>query len=132
MTRSISPAVECVSRFHRLARHAHLDRLLETDQSWQPLRAFSTRDDPEVDLGLSHQRIGYGDPIVAGHGDLEAAAERRAVHRHHHGLGRIFHFLEQLVYLGCAGVRAPRQLLEALDVGAGDEGPARADDRRWP
>ena len=122
------PGAQRVGGLDRLAGHAHLDRFLETDEPRQSLRSFGARDDAEIHLGLSHQRVGHGDAIVPGHRDLEAAAERRAVHRHDDRLGRVFDLLQQLVHLGCAGVAAPRQLLEPLDVGARDERPARADD----
>ena len=45
----------------------------------QPLRAAEAGDDPEVDLGLAEGRRARGEPDVAGHRDLAAAAEREPV-----------------------------------------------------
>ena len=122
------PGAQRVGGLDRLAGDAHLDRLLETHEPRQSLRAFGARDDAEIHLGLSHLRVRHGDAVVPGHRDLEAAAERGAVHRHDDRLGGVFDLLQQLVHLRRAGVAAPRQLLESFDVGAGDERPARADD----
>ena len=41
----------------RLARHAHLDRLLDADQTRQALRALGARNDAQVHLGLAHLRV---------------------------------------------------------------------------
>ena len=132
--RSIRPTRSASGRLHRLAGHAHLDRLLDADQPRQPLRAFGAGNDAEVDLGLPHLRIGDGDAVVAGHRHFEPAAERGAVQRHDDRLGGVLDALQQVVHVGGAAVAAPGQLLEPLDVGAGDERAAGADDddRRGP
>ena len=82
------PGAQRVGGLDRLAGHAHLDRLLETDEPRQPLRAFGAGDDAEVHLGLSHLRVRHGDAVVPGHRHFEPAAERGAVHRHDDRLGR--------------------------------------------
>ena len=51
------------------------------DQPRQPLGAAEARDDPEVDLGLAEARRLRGDPEVAGHRQLAAAAEGERVDR---------------------------------------------------
>ena len=122
--RSIRPAASASGGLDRLARHAHLDGLLEADEPGQSLRAFGARDDAQVHLGQSHLRVGDGDAVVSGHRDLEAAAERGAVHRHHDRLGAVLDALQELVHLGCAGITAPGDVLEPLDVGPRRKRPA--------
>ena len=59
----------------RVADQVHLQRLVRPDQARQPLGAAEAGDDPELDLGLAEDgRLG-GDPHVAGHRQLAAAAE---------------------------------------------------------
>ena len=115
-----------VARLERLSGHAHVQGLLDADETRQPLRALGAGNDPEVDLGLADERLRHGDAEVAGHGDLETAAERRAMNRHDHGLGAVFDARQQRVHVARRLAIAPRRTLEAVDIGAGDEGPARA------
>ena len=49
------------------------------DQARQPLGAAEAGDDPELDLGLAEDRRLGGDPHVAGHRQLAAAAEGERV-----------------------------------------------------
>ena len=86
---SIRPARSASLGGDRPARYAHLERLLDADQPRQPLRALRAGDDAQVHFGLAQLGVGGGDAVVAGHGQLEAAAERRAVHRHDHRLGAV-------------------------------------------
>ena len=62
-------------RLDRLARHAELQRLLDTDQPWQSLRAFGARDDAEIHFRLTEQRLRNCHAIVPGHRQLQPAAE---------------------------------------------------------
>ena len=59
----------------RVADQVHLQRLVGADQARQPLGAAEAGDDPELDLGLAEDRRLGGDPHVAGHRHLAAAAE---------------------------------------------------------
>ena len=115
-----------ITRLERLSGHAHVQGLLDADETRQPLRALGARNDPEVDLGLADERVRHGDAEVAGHGDLETAAERRAVNRHDHGLAAVLDARQQRVHVARRLAVAPRRTLEAVDIGAGDERPARA------
>ena len=65
----------------RVADQVHLERLVGADQARQPLGAAEAGDDPELDLGLAEDRRLGGDPDVAGHRQLAAAAERDRVDR---------------------------------------------------
>ena len=58
----------------------------------------------------------------------ETATERGAMDRHDDGLGRVFDQAKQRPQLGGCRFVAPGRVLEQRDVGAGDEGPARAAD----
>ena len=115
-----------VTRLERLSGHAHVQGFLDADETRQPLRALGAWNDPEVDLGLADERVRHGDTEVAGHGDLETAAERRAVNRHDHGLAAVLDARQQRVHVARRLAVAPRRTLEAVDIGAGDERPARA------
>ena len=87
MMRSTMPAASAVGGFDGLAERAHLDRLGDARQPRQPLRAGRAGNDAELHFRLSDLRRGDRDAIVPGHGDFEAAAERRAVDRQTTGLG---------------------------------------------
>ena len=73
------PQLVGLVRGDRVAGQVHLERLGLADQPRQPLRAAEAGDDPEVDLGLAERRRLGGDPEVAGHRELAAAAERQRV-----------------------------------------------------
>jgi hypothetical protein len=95
----------------------------------QALRSASAGDDPQQHFGLPDLGAGYGHAIVARHGELQAAAQRRAVDGAHDRLGAIFDAPQQRVYAMRAvdGNVAVRDGAEDLDIGAGDESVARAD-----
>ncbi len=100
---------------------------LETPASrGQPLRAFRAGDDAEIHFGLADLRARDCDTIVASHGQLEPAAKRRTMDRHHDGLRAVLDALEQVVPVRRGGFVAPCRLLERADVGAGNEHPAGA------
>jgi hypothetical protein len=65
---------------------------------------------------------------VTGHRQLQPAAERRAMHGHHHRLWHILNLLQQVVDDWRTSSAAPRDLFETFDVSAGHEGSAGADD----
>ncbi len=72
------------------ARGDELQGLLHADRARQALRAAGARNDAELDLGQPELAHVLGrDAIVAAQRQLQAAAERRAVHRGHHRLGRL-------------------------------------------
>ena len=59
----------------RVADQVHLQGLVLADQPRQALRAAEAGDDPQLDLGLAEDRRLRGDPDVAGHRQLAAAAK---------------------------------------------------------
>ena len=101
----------------------HPDCGRHSDQSWQPLRAPRTRDQPELDFRQPDLRGRYGNAVMAPHRNLEAAAERLAVDRRN---GRLWSRLQPLDHL--TEKRRQHRLAELLDVRARKEGLARADD----
>jgi hypothetical protein len=111
----------------RVSLRAHLQGLADAGQPGQPLGPAGAGDDPELDLRLAHLRGRHRDPVVAGHGDLEAAAESRAVDRTHDRLREVLEGAEERGEAFAALLLAGGDLLELLDVGAGDERLARAD-----
>ncbi len=119
---------ERVGSLDRLAGDAHLDRLLDADQARQPLRALGARDNAEVHFGLSHLRVGDRNPVMTGHGQFEAAAERGAVKRHDHRLRAVLEAAEDVVHVGRAAAGAPGELFQAFDIRAGDERPSGSGD----
>src|SRR5437762_3425651 len=57
----------------------HRERLVDADETRQALRAASTRNEAELDLGLAEPRRLHRDAPVTRHRQLEPAAERGAV-----------------------------------------------------
>ena len=106
---------------------AHLRRLGDARQSRQTLRARRARNDAELHLRLAHLRRRNGHAVMPGHRDLESAAERRAVNRHHDRLGAILD-LEQHRVERAARLLPARDLLELADIGARDERASCADE----
>ena len=66
-------------RGHRFAVGAHLERLHRSAQPWQTLRATRARNDAQQHLRLSDPGVPGRHAVVAGHGQLETAAEGVAV-----------------------------------------------------
>ena len=64
-------------------------RSRHADESRQPLRASTARDDAEEDLGLAEPRPGRGDAEVTGERELAAAAQRVTAHRGDRGAGDV-------------------------------------------
>src|SRR6185312_3590408 len=81
----------------RIADEVHLKRLVGADETGQPLRAAEAGDDPELDLGLAEERRAGGDPHVARHRELAAAAEGETVDGRDRGDPRALHLAEQPV-----------------------------------
>ena len=73
------PDGEGLVRLHLPPTPDELLRPRRTDQPGQALRRPRARDDAEKDLGLPDAHVVGGDPQVARHCQLEAAAERDAV-----------------------------------------------------
>ena len=113
----------------RLALGAHLERERRPAQARQPLRAAGARNDPEVHLGLAHVGGGDSHAVMTGHGELEAAAERMTVNGGNERLAGVFEPFQPRVHRlrSFEGLLARLQLLEDVDVRAGDERRARAD-----
>ena len=72
----------------RVADQVHLQRLVGAHQARQALGAAEAGDDAELDLGLAEDGRARGDPHVAGHRQLAAAAEGEAVDRGDRGDAR--------------------------------------------
>ncbi len=103
-------------------RGDELQRLLGADGARETLRAAGTRNDAELDLGqaeLTH--VLARDAVVAAERQLQAAAQRRAVHGRDHRLGRLLDVVDQR-----RQVRLLHLAAEFGDVGAGGEEPARS------
>ena len=104
----------------------HRERLVDADETRQALRAASTRNEAELDLGLAEPRRLHRDAPVTRHRQLEPAAERGAVNG---GDDRLRAALDDVLHLGER--RLLRRLAEFGDVGAGDErAPGACDDDR--
>ena len=105
-----------------VAGHIGFEGLLDPDQARQALGSAGAGNDAELDLGLSELRGRHGDPIMAGLGQFEAAAERRAVDRRNHRLGASLDRGLNVMERGPLG-----RLAEFGNVGAGDKSAAVAD-----
>ena len=105
-----------------LPGHVGFERLLDPDQARQALGSAGAGNDAELDLRQSELRGRHGDAVVAGLGQFEAAAERRAVDRRNDRLGASLDRRLNVEQRGPLG-----RLAEFGNVGAGDEGAAVAD-----
>jgi hypothetical protein len=63
----------------RSRRENELERLFGADQARQPLRAARARDDAQSDLWHPESRRWFGDAVVTGQRNLEAATEHSTV-----------------------------------------------------
>ena len=100
----------------------HLQRLLDADDARQALRAAGARQQAELHLGQAELRRRHGDAVMAAERHLEPAAERRAVDRRDHRLGR----MSRSMSTSSRRPRLARRLAELGDVGAAGEQLARA------
>jgi hypothetical protein len=113
----------------RLAAGAHLERERRAAQTWQPLGAAGAGNDPKADLGLADVGAGGSYAVVTRHGEFEAASEGMTVNGGDEWLLAVFQPVQARVH----GQRAldrlltRLQLLEHVDVRAGDERRSRAD-----
>ncbi len=101
---------------NRLAGEHHREGGVGPDQARQALRSPGARDNPELDLRQADPGRRGRDAAVAGHRQLQAAAEGRAADRRHHGLRA---GIEPVQDVGKA--RRALRLAELADVGAADE-----------
>mmetsp|Transcript_27649 Transcript_27649/g.60951 ORF Transcript_27649/g.60951 Transcript_27649/m.60951 type:complete len:213 (+) Transcript_27649:1433-2071(+) len=93
---------------HVLPREHHVQRGLDANQLRQVVCASHAGHEAQLHLGQSEHGLGRGggDAVVAVHGPLEPAAQRRAVDRRHEGdLGLVLQVLEE-------GVRLHRHLFQ--------------------
>ena len=109
-------------------RHSLLG-LARADEPGQPLRAAPAGNDAEQDLRLPEHRPLAGDPVVARHGQLAAAAERIPADGGDDEAGDGGDRVERLVDVDTDRLRLGRTA-ELGDVGAGGEDllPARHHD----
>ena len=109
----------------RVAGDHELDRLGLADHLGQTRRAAGAGQDAEGDLGQADLAgVLARDAQVRRHRDLEAAADRVAVQRGDHQLGRVLEAQERLVGVQAEEVlEAGRDGVQHADVGAGREEP---------
>src|ERR1039457_6589805 len=96
----------------------------------QALRSAGAGDDAQQHFGLADFGAGHGHAIVAGHGELQPAAQRGAVDGADDRFGTVLDAPQQGVHAMRAvnGNFAVRNRAEDLDIGPGDERVARADE----
>ena len=99
------------------AGHNHVQRCLDSDQPWQPLRATRAGDDTQNHLGQSHLRFGDCDAITAGQCDFKPAPQRRAVDRRNRGDRKAGQVQQDIVE-----VRFNGRLGELFGIRTGDKG----------
>ncbi|MNZ86634.1 hypothetical protein D3C78_1054600 [compost metagenome] len=95
------------------------------DQARQALGAAGTGNQAEGDFRQAEARLGLGDPVAAGHGQLQATAEGEAADRGDHRLGAGGQLDEQI---GQARRGGEVGTAELGDIGAGAEGQVAAID----
>ncbi len=117
------PDLQRFGSAHRSSGHQHIDRLRQTHQPGQPLRALGSGDHPDRDLRHAHLGVAHGDAIVRGHGDFNAASERGPMHRDDRRFRAVLDRGQQRVQIGALARRR-----EFGQVGSGDEGLTGADD----
>ena len=100
----------------------HLERFRRTHQARQALRAARPGRHADLHLGLAEAGIRGAHAVVAGHRELEPAAEGVAVDGRDHRLRAGFAFVNRIAEVGLA----LRPGAQALDVRAGDEGAPAA------
>ena len=119
------PDLERLLRADVLPRQDHVQRCLQPDGAWQPLRASRTGEQADLHLRKREDclRVVGRDAPCAGQGRFESAAEARAVYGGDNGCAKGFEPVEQRVTLATHRFRLRGGLPfeELLDVGAGDE-----------
>ena len=112
-----------------LAQRAEFHGRSHAAQTRQPLRAARAGNDTQQHFGLADFGARHGHAVVAGHGKLQAAAQRGAVNGAHYRLGRILDTPQQCMHAMRAvdGDFAIGDGSEDLDIGPGDESVARSD-----
>ena len=79
---------------HHVSGQQQLNGFALANELGQPLRAAVAGYQAQVHLGLAEAGVVRGHAHVAGHGQLAAAAQRKAVHGRYHGLGAILNSAE--------------------------------------
>ena len=120
---SIRPCGQRRSAADTLAAADHGDGARNAHDARQSLRAARAGDDAQRHFRQAHHRARRRDACVAAQGQLEAAAQRRAVQRRHHGLAAVFDGLDHGGQLGLG-----QGLAEFAQIGARDEGAAGTDE----
>ncbi len=96
-----------------------------TGQPQHAHRAVQAGDDAELHLGQAEPRalLAVGDAIMAGHGELQSAAEAIAVDGRDRRYGQALDAVEHLRHLPAnrLDIGLARELIEFADVGAGDK-----------
>jgi hypothetical protein len=110
---------------HRIAGGAHFERVANAGDAGEALGAAGAGEEAELHFRNAELRGRYGDPIVAGERDLEAAAECGAVDRGDDRLGAI---LDHVYDLRQHRLGKSLGRVELADVRAGEEGLPFRDD----
>src|SRR5206468_790287 len=97
-------------------------------QPWQALGTARAGNETELHFRLAHLCLGGGDTIMAGHGGLQAAAERTAVNCGDDRLWTVLDAVQQRVQTRIAAAAVLDHVLKFADVRAGDEPTTRADE----
>ena len=74
-------------RLDGLARGDHFQGIAHADQAGQPLGAAAARDKADLHFGLAQVDAFHRHPVMAAHGNLQAAAKAVAVDGRHHRFG---------------------------------------------
>jgi hypothetical protein len=108
-----------------LAGEDHVERHLQADNAWQPLRAADAGNEPELRLRKCEHCLGMigRDAIPAREGEFESATHAGAVNGTDERNAKPLHSLEPLLAFGTRALRhlGGRKGQELVDVGAGDE-----------
>ena len=117
-------------RRHRRAVDAHLERKRNAAEPRQALGSARSRDQAEQDLGLADAGARKCQPVMAGHRELEAAAERVPMDRGHDRLRHILDVLQACVerFQSSKRLLPSRHRLEDIDVNPDHERLAGADE----
>ncbi|MNU88818.1 hypothetical protein D3C71_786400 [compost metagenome] len=106
----------------RRAQQAQFQRGGPTAQAQQPLAATEAGNQAEVDLRLADPGAVRGDAQVAGHGQFQAAAQRKTIDAGQHRLGHAFDAAHQLLAQQREVTSLNRaQSVHFRDVGTGHE-----------
>ena len=119
---SPAPSLPCVEP---AVAEDHLQGALQADDARQPLRAAPGRDQAELNLGEAElrPRVVDGEAVIAGQGQLQAAAQAGAADHRHGRQAQVGQLGEELLPRGGQrlGLRGTADGSEFVNIGAGHE-----------